>query len=111
VISASFDYIRNRHQPGEPFIRLARLLLLLDTRADARGLNGRDVAQISKPAVSPTSKSARRSKFKRVPSVAASAGWKLCDTAGLETCATTLSTALDSERAAPSSSPSGVSVG
>ncbi len=40
--------------------------------------------------------SAARPKSERVIEFAASAGWKPCDTAGWETCATTLSTALRS---------------
>ena len=46
------------------------------------------VAQVSKPAVSPTSKSAGRRKTFRAPTPAASAGLETCDTAGSETCAT-----------------------
>src|SRR5437867_724893 len=52
------------------------------------------VAQVSKPAVSPTSKSAKCRSMLRTPPLEAFAGLETRDTAGLETCATTFSTAL-----------------
>jgi hypothetical protein len=59
-----------------------------ETRA-LPGNSGRDVAQVSKPAVSPISKSAGRWKFERASNVAADADWEICDTADSEVCATT----------------------
>ena len=47
------------------------------------------VAQASKPAVSPISKSAARRNCEGGPPVGRLAGWETRDTAGLETCATT----------------------
>jgi nitrogenase molybdenum-iron protein NifN len=47
------------------------------------------VAQVSKPAVSPTSKSAGRGDFSGSSSLSSPAGLETRDTAGLETCATT----------------------
>src|SRR5205085_1499458 len=46
------------------------------------------VAQVSKPAVSQTSKSANRTQFEQPQNSAAPAGLETCDTADLEVCAT-----------------------
>src|SRR5205823_9034672 len=51
--------------------------------------NGSAVAQVSEPAVSPTSKSACHRTALRASTRQPDAGWETCDTAGLETCATT----------------------
>src|SRR5207248_2786121 len=51
---------------------------------------GRSVAQVSKPAVSQTSKSADRTQPKQSPNREALAVLETCDTADLEVCATPL---------------------
>src|SRR5439155_8070821 len=64
------------------------------------------VAQVSKPAVSPTSKSAGRRNTLGTPSLEASAGLETRDTAGLETCAITSSPTRSMGETNPAQPPS-----
>jgi len=60
-------------------------------------LSASEVAQVSKPAVSPISNRQRVERDGRLRTVVRSAGWKPCDTAGLETCATPQNRHRDSQ--------------
>jgi tetratricopeptide (TPR) repeat protein len=63
-------------------------LLLPSERAQLQTLATADVAQVSKPAVSPISKSADRRNIRGADASITPAGLETRDTAGLETCAT-----------------------
>ncbi len=67
-------------------LRAHNLLGLPALRALAQ--DGQPVAQVSKPAVSPTSKSAERERARALAHYCDNAGLETCDTADLEVCAT-----------------------
>jgi arsenite-transporting ATPase len=85
VTSASF---LARLPVTEVPLRAHNLLGLPALRALAQ--EGKSVAQVSEPAVSPTSQSAGRKEFRARSQSVGDAGLETCDTADLEVCATSL---------------------
>src|SRR5436309_3542360 len=100
------DFLRRDDAPEVPEVglqaaatRLSQVLLQKLARAED------PEAQLSKPAVSPTSKSAGCGNIPGAASLEASAGLEIRDTAGLETCATTSAPANQPQNPTPTPLP------